>query len=357
MSAFPRWLPWLLVPLAACSTPNEVDDPPQTLYVQAFLSPGTDPEVRLRELIAPDRYYAGYTAAVSGADVVLATDDRTAALAQRAGEPGTYWVSHDAMPVVSGRTYRLTATAGDRQLTARTTVPFPARITRIVGDTITYLQEYADSFGELLHPGEFYWDRSPNAAGYVILVEAEWVSTLDPGADTLTADLDTLIARRERLEGAVSADSLEVLDRQIEGLVDFFARNVSLVGADGRTAQWLRQRESEDWVDLDEDTTNTAGETWRKKRDELYWSRVIDYWIPVDTLRSDFWWWGVRFTGDYRVALQAADTNYFDYYSTAFNGQSGADGDNGPIFHVEGGLGVFGSYAAQEFPVFSQRRD
>ena len=77
----------------------------------------------------------------------------------------------------------------------------------------------------------------------------------------------------------------------------------------------------------------------------------------MDTLRSDFLWWGVRFTGDYRITLQAADTNYFDYYTTAFNGLSGADGDAGPIFRTEGGLGVFGSYNAESFTVFARRDD
>ena len=82
-----------------------------------------------------------------------------------------------------------------------------------------------------------------------------------------------------------------------------------------------------------------------------------DYWIPADTLRSDFWWWGVRFTGDYRITLQSVDSNYFDYYTTLFNGRSGADGDAGPIFHTEGGLGVFGSYSADSFTIFARRED
>ncbi len=96
---------------------------------------------------------------------------------------------------------------------------------------------------------------------------------------------------------------------------------------------------------------------WRDRGDVVYWGRVVDYWIPADTLRSDFWWFGVRFTGDYRITLQAADSNYFDYYTTAFNGQSGADGDAGPIFHTEGGFGVFGSYSADSFTIFARRED
>jgi hypothetical protein len=349
-----------LAPLAllavACSNPSEVEDRPQTLYVEAYLSPGIDTEVRLRQTVPPERFYEGYEEAVSGADVVLRTEGAAVTLDERSEEAGIYVAAHDLFPIEEGGTYHLTATHGQRQLTARTTVPFAAPVTRVVGDTITYLQQYANSFGELLHPGEFYWERSPNAAGYVIIVEAEWVSTLGPEADPLTADLDTLVATRDRIQDAISEDSLRVLDRQIQGLVEYFERNISLEGVDGRTAHWLRDRMQEDWDEQIEDA-DRPGQLWRKQREDLYWTRVIDYWMPVDTLRSDYWWWGVRFTGDYRITLQAADTNYFDYYSTAFNGQSGADGDAGPIFHTEGGLGVFGSYSADSFTIFAHRGD
>jgi hypothetical protein len=340
---------------SACSNPSEVEDRPQTLYVQAFLSPGVDPEIRLRETNAPERFYEGLEAPVSGADVSLRTDDSIVALSESVDEAGRYGVSHSVMPIEEGRTYHLTATHGENQLRAHTTVPVHAPVTRIEGDTITYRQIYADAFGDLLHPGQFFWDRSPNAAGYVIIVEAEWVSTLGPGAEPLTADLDTVITRRQNLEGVVSEDSLVVLDQRIRELEAYFEQNISLQGPDGQTAQWLRDREQEDWDEIGEEA-DSRGEFWRDRRD-LLWSRVIDYWIPADSLRSDFWWWGVRFTGDYRITLQTADSNYFDYYTTAFNGQSGADGDAGPIFHTEGGLGVFGSYSADGFTIFARRED
>ena len=65
----------------------------------------------------------------------------------------------------------------------------------------------------------------------------------------------------------------------------------------------------------------------------------------------------MRFEGEYRVRLQTADLNYFDYFTTAFNGQSGADGDKGPVFHVEGGTGVFGSYVEDSFRLLARRDD
>ena len=57
------------------------------------------------------------------------------------------------------------------------------------------------------------------------------------------------------------------------------------------------------------------------------------------------------------MRLQAVDRNYFDYFTTAFNGQSGADGDKGQLFHVEGGTGVFGSYVEDSFRILAWRDD
>ena len=44
------------------------------------------------------------------------------------------------------------------------------------------------------------------------------VRGLGPEAVPLTGDLDSLIARRARLEGAASPDSLAALDRRIDGM-------------------------------------------------------------------------------------------------------------------------------------------
>jgi hypothetical protein len=85
--------------------------------------------------------------------------------------------------------------------------------------------------------------------------------------------------------------------------------------------------------------------------------RCCDDHLNLPTLRSDFWWLGVRFEGEYQIRLQSVDQNYFDYFTTFFNGESGSDGDNGPVFHVDGGLGVFGSYAEDSFRVWTRRDD
>ncbi|MFH1571662.1 MAG: DUF4249 family protein [Gemmatimonadota bacterium] len=346
-----------LLGLLGCSSPSEVEDHPQSLYVQAFLSPGVDPSVQLLETVRPEEFYDGLERFVSGAEVVIRSGDRTIALAEDPREPGAYGAPHGVLPIVAGQTYYLEASQGGRQLRAHTTVPLPAPVTRVVGDTITYYQIFGNLFGDLVHPGEFFWSRSPTAAGYVIVVEALGVRSLPTSAEPLTADLDSLLARRDRAQLAgVSTDSLAILDRQVAALRRYFEDNITLVSPSGDTVRWLRDREQVDWDEI-ETKDWSEGKMWRERRNDLYWSRAMDYWVPADSTHSDFWWAGVRFEATYRVTLHAADTNYFDYATTAFNGNSGADSDRGPVFHVDGGLGVFGSYSSDSFEVEAIRAD
>ncbi|MEW6750247.1 MAG: DUF4249 family protein [Candidatus Latescibacterota bacterium] len=339
-----------------CSSPSQVEDPEQKLVVQAYLVPGQDTEVRMRHMLPPGRYYDGLEDTVRGARVQIAVDGATFVLSERADEPGTYAVPSRVMEVVSGGTYALTVTDGDRQARASTVVPFPVEITQVTADTIVYYQQYGDSYGELMHPGEFRWTRSPNAAGYVVIVESPEVRSLSEPALPLTADLDTLLAWRQRAAGMVGQDSLDALDRRIAALRAYFEANVSLLRPNGEEVRWLRDRDQEDWDKIDGKDWS-EGKRWRERMDKLFFGRSIDFWVPADTLRSDYWWLGVRFEGEYRVTVQAADRNYMDYYQTSFNGQSGNDGDKGPVFHVENGFGVFGSYAADSFGLQSVRGD
>jgi hypothetical protein len=344
--------------LASCSNPSEVEPPNQALVVQAYLSPGIDSEVRVLETIPPDEFYDGLDRPVSGADVVIETVDRSVTLSEDAEQAGIYRAAHDVLPIVQGQTYHLRVNEGQRQLRAQTTVPTRARVTDVVGDTIVYQQIFGELFGDLVHPGEFSWEGSPDAAGYVVIVDAVDVKSLSMTADPLTADLDSLIAQHERAEQVgVGTDSLVAIQRRVDLLRSHFEENISLVTPQGDTLRFLRDDDQKDWDKIADKDTWTEGHVWRERRDDLYWSRVIDYWVPADSTHSDFWWVGVRFEGTYRVRLHAADLNYFDYATTAFNGFSGADSDEGPAFHVEGGIGVFGSYAEDSFLVESVRGD
>ncbi len=348
--------------LGACSSPNEVENPQQSIIVNAYLVPGQDTEVKLRQTLPPERYYDGLEDSLANARVEISVNGQAHALEADASERGLYHLAHELMPVVEGETYELWVEHQGRQVRASTTVPFVAKVTQVNtqtgdGESIIYNQLFGDVFGNLVHPGEFFWSPSANAAGYVIIVEAVDVRSLSAAYEPLTADLDTLIALRERLDNIVDADSLAQLDAQIGALRGFFTQNISLVSTGGDTLRYLRDRQQEDWDEIDEKENWSEGKKWRERRATLLHDRQIDYWIPADSTRSDFWWLGVRFEGEYKVRLQAADLNYFDYFTTAFNGQSGADGDKGPVFRVEGGTGVFGSYAEDSFKVLTIRDD
>ena len=130
-----------------------------------------------------------------------------------------------------------------------------------------------------------------------------------------------------------------------------------LVDGRGEPIRWLRDRQQEAWDEIETEEEWSEGKKWRERLDNLFFARKINYWIPADSTRSDFWWLGLRFEGEYRVRLQAVDRNYFDYFTTVFNGQSGADGDKGPLFHVQGGTGVFGSYVEDSFRILARRDD
>ena len=354
-----RYAP-LLVPLIAalawqgCSNPAEIEDPEQILVVQALLQPGVDTEVLLMQTLPPERYYESLIDSLRSARVEIAVDGQTFSLSEDPQRPGIYRIDAATMPVEEGKTYELTATLDQRQLRARTTVPVKAEVTEVSADTIVYFQSYANLFGELDHPGEFHWTQSPNAAGYVIIIEAVEVRTLPASSEPLTAELDTLLDRRERLAGQVGDDSLAPLDRQIQELNDFFAAHISLTRNDGSAIRYLRDREQESWQKIDGKDW-TEGKKWRERRDDLFNDRFVDYWVPSDTLRTDYWWLGVRFEGEYKIQLQSVDQNYFDYFTTRFNGDSGNDGDSGPVFHAEGGTGLFGSYTEDSFRVIARR--
>lgn len=348
--------------LGACSSPNEIENSQQSIIVVGYLVPGQDTRVKLRQTLPPERYFDGLEDTLTNARVEISSGGQTYALEPDANERGLYRLAQEMMPVIEGQVYELLVEHEGRQVRASTTVPFASEVTQVSthtgdGESIVYNQQFGDLFGNLLHPGEFFWSKSPNAAGYVIIVEAVDVRSLPQFYDGLTADLDTLIARRARLDGQVSADSLAQLDAEIGSIRRFFSENISLVRAHGDTVRYLRDRQQEDWDEIDLKEKWSEGKKWRERREQLFFDRQIDYWIPADSTRSDFWWLGVRFEGEYKVRLQATDLNYFDYYTTAFNGQSGADGDKGPVFHVEGGTGVFGSYVERSFRILAIRND
>ena len=345
---------FFLIAASACSNPGSLEDPEQSLVVMAFLAPGKEAEIVLRQTLKPDLYYAGREDTVRHATVELSVDDQKFVLSEAPQTPGTYKISADILPIESGKTYYLTATLDQKQLRASTTVPFKSEITEIRADTITYYQSYGDLLGDLVHPGEFSWTPSANVAGYIVIIEALGVKSLPPSIAPLTAALDTLLVERRRSENWVERDSLESLDRQIRQMRAFLAAGISRIDANGDTLRYLRDRQEEGWSEMEAENW-TEGKKWRQRREKLFRDRFLNYWIPADSLRSDLWWLGMRFEGEYKIILQAADRNYFDYFTTSFNGRSGNDADQGPLFHIQGGTGVFGSYAADSRKILVRR--
>lgn len=348
---------WIsLALLWACSSPTGVADPVRRLIVTSYLMPGTDTVVKVRRTVASERFYAGLEDTVAAAQVQIESAGRVTELAEDAAEPGTYRVSAAALPVVSGATYALRVVAGDQELTATTTVPGPVAVTQVSADTVVYYQQFGDLYGELVHPGQFRWSRSEGAAGYGVIVTAPAVRAAGPVELPLTGRLRQLMERRAALAATGSPDTLAALDRQIDALRLWLAANVSLVRSPGDTIRWLRDSEQADWDAIAAKDWDEARQ-WQERMERLFQASRTEYFVPPDTLRSDYWWAGIRFEGECRVRVLAVDRNYFDYAATAANGLSGNDGDRGPVFHTRGGFGVFGSCTQDSFSVFARRSD
>ncbi len=345
-----------LVLLWACTSPTGIAKPTRRLIVTSYLTPGTDTVVKVRRTVASERFYAGLEDTVAGARVQIESGGRFTELAEDAAEPGTYRALAAALPVVSGSTYSLRVVDGDQVLTASTTVPGPVAVTEVSADTVVYYQEFGGLYGELVHPGQFRWSPSEGAAGYDIIVTAPQVRVASPVALPLTGRLRQLLERRSNLAAAGDPDTLAALDRQIESLRSWLAANVSLVRAPGDTIRWLRDSEQADWDSIVAKDWDEARQ-WQERMERLFQASRTEYFVPPDTLRSDYWWAGIRFEGECRVRVLAVDRNYFDYAATAANGMSGNDGDRGPVFHTTGGFGVFASCTQDSFRVLARRSD
>jgi hypothetical protein len=149
----------LLLPaiFLACSKPNEVENPQQTVVVEAYLTPGRDPLVKLRNTLPPEQFFEGLEDTLTEAEVRILVEDQTFVLSEVPPGSGLYTISSTTLPIESGKTYTLEVDSPDsRPVRAQTIVPFTAEVTAVVGDTITYQQSFSEGFGRLQHPGEFF---------------------------------------------------------------------------------------------------------------------------------------------------------------------------------------------------------
>ena len=133
----------------ACSSPNEIENPAQNILVIAYLVPGQDAQVKLRQTLPPERYYDGLEDTLFNARVEISTQGEVYALQPIGQERGLYSIEHALMPVVEGQRYQLLVEHDGRLARAETTVPFASQVTEVKthtgdGENIVYNQQFGD---------------------------------------------------------------------------------------------------------------------------------------------------------------------------------------------------------------------
>jgi hypothetical protein len=251
----------------------------------------------------PDQDYNAPLAAESGATVVVTDlNSQVSYSYTEAPQKGKYTTS---IPNVVGpeRTYelRVTTTAGE-QMYALTTTPPTFDVTawlNLMADDTTILDTLR-TYDEL---GTAVYFAPENQVVYNDgLLEARFVRPVVPAFQVGIQSLDL--------------DSTFVIDP------DFFS--------------------DEDFASLDRTASSPALE-------------ATDNLVRLP-------WLVVFFTGRYKIRLVALDDNAFDFVRTApddnagfaFGGNTG-DSFQRPLFHVEGGIGLFGSIAADSVGIFVHR--
>ena len=305
----------LLTAFTSCGIgPVEKPDSPQ-LVVQGFLTPGKPLEgIEIRRTLAPELYYEDIQLFtdrtkifISGADVTITHGDTVHTLAERTDSAGVGVYENRDVMVRAGETYRLdvryeSEELGEHHLTASTTVPWPVTdqtyemgLTQVFRqlryrlratiDTLMFPKELADPY---LFP--------PEESDITIPFELHWKPSPNAAA--------TLV-------GAQSADTTG------SGVL--------------RDTDWER------WLAKD----------LRQSRMREF-MRTNGFALHKDTTSADIFWALIRYNGWFKIGAVAIDRNYWDYYRTTGdpNGQGTSnDWDVGTRINVQGGVGVFGSYA------------
>ena len=292
--------------LAACSTerdqadffaPGDVD----VLVVEAVLIVGQDfPTIRLSRTLAPDVPYTPEGAAETGATItVRAPADGQAVGYEDIGVPGLYvpaWSNR--LQVEAGTEYELevVTTRGER-LTAGTRTPAPFAV-----DSWTLM----------------------NSAG--------------------TADLRDLRTFAEVGDTASIYDQPENQLVYAEGLLEArFAAGgpVVFAGAGYQLALFS--------LDLDSDYVIDPPFFEEEDFEDLSRSGSSPVLVATDG-RARLPWFGIYYEGRHLYKVYTLDRNWYDLVRSTplaggglgFGGNAG-DGSDRPIFHVEGGIGLFGS--------------
>jgi hypothetical protein len=283
--------------LLGCDT--TATQPESQIVVESYLKAEAPlPSVRLSRTVGVDEAYEPTEDAVRGADVVverLAADSTVAEVVsydERDTTPGVY-APDDPPPVQPEATYRLRVrTAEGTALTAVTTVPDAFTLTAVENDTTTYQSARQPAF--TFEPPRALTDRQN-------------VYTF-----TTTSQLD--------FDG-LPADTLR------RALTPFYA----------------------DGFDPEEDTLASFRITSSGLLNEGNFTKNSD-----GTLTVDLPWIAVALYGPNEVAVNVLDDNFYDMLRSQQVQQGGLSPGEIPnvLEHVDGGTGIFGSYARATQPVF-----
>jgi hypothetical protein len=280
--------------------------PESQVVVESYLQAGEPlPPIRLSRTVSVDETYDPTESAIEGATVVVDSlaDDGTPVGAVSYTEsdsvPGLY--TPVAAEVVRAQaTYRLRVTTTDgAEVTATTTVPGPVDLVDTENDTTLY--------------------QSPRQPSLTIRA-----------------------ARQGGLEGAGGQN---VFTLTTTALLDFATTPTDSLRA-ALTPFYA------DGFDPEEDSIGMLRVNSSGLLNEANFNRNAD-----DTITIDVPWLAIAFFGPNEVGVSVVDENYFDLLRSQNAQQGGFAPGEIPnvIEHVEGGTGVFGSYARAAHPVLIRR--
>lgn len=282
--------------LLGCDTTSTVPD--AQVVVEAYLQARSPfPSVRLSRTVGATEQFNPAETAVEGADVVVerldadSTVTATVTYSERDSVAGLY-VPDQAGRVQPQTTYRLRATTPDgTTLTSTTTVPAPVEIVETQNDTSVY--------------------QSANQPTFVVDAPSRGPDRQNVFVFTTTSLLDFENTPDSTL-------------RQF--LTPFYA----------------------DSFDPDEDSLDALRLTSSGLLNEGNFERNADGTVTINLP-----WLAVAFFGPNEVAVTVVDDNYYDFLRSQSVQQGGFAPGEIPnvIEHVEGGTGLFGSYAQASRPV------
>ena len=285
-----------LLTLAGCSTERrpgdlfgtEIEDGVLVIDVLLIIDRPL-PEVLLSETIAPGQPVTDNNSGVSGAEVAIRVDGSTYVYANDPGTKALYHPPADAPIVLPGTRYDLTVRANGRTATATTLTPDRFAIREAV-----LLDEQS------------------------LATIRKFVTYVDDG-DVFAAPENQVIYQEGLLE--VRFDPIQAAGYQV-GILSLDEGSPFVL-----TADFL---DDDDYADFKRNESSPA------------------FLAPNGSTRLP--WFVIAFAGRHKLRVFAVDQNWFDFIRTSpeFGVEGGFGGNTWdnykfPQFHVDGGIGVFGS--------------